>query len=81
MGKIRVTVYLREESYRVVKAFVEGNKHSFSGWLSAILDEMAGEIQGQPSMLAKPVGEMTLNEFGKLMEYWLKRAGGKSRED
>lgn len=76
MEKRRINLYVNDRSYQTVRKFLLKSDQSFSGWLAAMLDEMAKEIEGQPTMLGKPLGDLTLNEFSKLMEYWLEKARG-----
>lgn len=80
MRKRRINLYVNDESFETVKVFLESKGQSVSGWLTAMLDEMAVEIQGQPSPLSKPVDEMTVKEFGEVMAYWFGKAKGEERE-
>ena len=72
--KKRFTVNLNVESTEVVQAWLEGKGQSFSGWMTALIDEFAKEIQGEPAILSKKPEEMTLKEFADVAAYWLKKA-------
>jgi len=80
MGKRRVNFYLDDEACKIVAGFLDKSGVSFSGWLNALIVEMAEEIKGQPSPLSKSVGDMTMNEFGEVMSYWWKKAKGGDSE-
>jgi hypothetical protein len=69
-GKKRVNLYVSDEAFETVKAYLESKGQSVSGWVSAMLDEMAKEIQGEPSPLSKSVEDMTVKEFGEVVSYW-----------
>lgn len=81
MGKKQMSIHLDEESVRVVRAFLETQGQSFSGWVNAFVCEMAQEIKGQPSPLNKPVGQMTVDEFAGIAAYWWKKAKEGTLED
>jgi hypothetical protein len=70
MTKKHYTVTLDEEAVVVVKGHLEKSKMSFSGFLNGIITELSRDLQGQPVMFDKPVKDLTLEEFGKLMGYW-----------
>lgn len=70
MKKKKVNLYVSDESFDTVQTYLKSKGQSVSGWVSAILDEMASEISGEPSSLGKPVEEMTVKEFGEVVGYW-----------
>lgn len=74
------TFTLNPESHQIVKTWLEANGQTFSGWMTAFLDEWAKEIQGQPSMMGKRTEDMTVKEFIDVMQYWLKKAHQATQE-
>ncbi len=81
MGKKGMNIYLDEESFVVVRNYLENCGKSFSGWVNVLIEEMAQEIKGQPSPLNKPVGQMTVDEFAGIAAYWWKKAKEGTFED
>lgn len=71
--KKRYTMNLNQESMEVVQVWLASKGLSFSGWMAGIIDEFAKEIQGEPAAMSKEPGEMTLQEFMDVMQYWLKK--------
>jgi hypothetical protein len=74
MAKKRVTITIDGHIHEVVKAYLAAMGMTFSGFLTAMLGEFEKEIEGQGSIFAKAVSEMTLNEFGDAVGYWMKKA-------
>ncbi len=70
----QMSIYLDEEAVAVVRDFLEKSGQSFSGWVNAFVSEFAQEIKGQPSPLNKPVGQMTIDEFGEIAAYWWRKS-------
>lgn len=69
--KKNYTICLDEESSEIVKAWLKSTTGmSFSGFLNGVLKEFAREIQGQPVAFTKPLKDMTLEEFGKVVTHW-----------
>lgn len=71
--KKRYNVNLNEESTEVVQRWLESKGMTFSGWLTAQIDEFAKAIQEQPTSSEKEVKDMTLQEFIDVAGYWLKK--------
>jgi len=72
--KKRYNVYLDVEATETVQAFLERTGHmSFSAFVNTMMRELAQSIKGQPSSLDKPASEMTIKEFGEVMNYWFKQ--------
>jgi hypothetical protein len=70
-NKKRYTIYLDEEPRGIVQTYLRTTAGmSFSGFLNILIGEFARDIQGQPTVLDKRITEMTLEEFGRLMNYW-----------
>lgn len=81
MARKTFTVWLDEESAVTVRKWLQTTGQSLSGWLNGIVCEMADQIKGQPSVMNKPVGEMTLDEFAKVASYWWKRMSEETADD
>lgn len=71
MTKKHYTVTLDEEAVVVVKGHLGKSNQSFSGFLNGIITEISRDLQGQPVVLDKPVKDLTIEEFGKVMQYWM----------
>lgn len=70
--KKRVTVNLDAKTHEIVQAWLRSMGMTFSGFLTALLDEFAKSIEGQPTF-DKPVSEMTVKEVGEAFGYWFKK--------
>lgn len=71
-ARVKTSVSLDARSHEVVRAYLESQGLTISGWLANIFDEMAKQIEGQPGPWNKPVGKMTLDEFAEVLGYWRK---------
>lgn len=68
--KVKKCFALDERSYEIIRGYTRAQGISMSSWLTALLNELAKQIQGQPSPFDKPVGQMTIDEITKMMLYW-----------
>lgn len=69
-SKKRTTIYLDEKPRVIVQTYLRSNVGiSFSAFLNVLIAEFAKEIQGHFTPFDKKISEMTLEEFGKLMNY------------
>lgn len=69
--KKNFTLSLDKEPVDVVKMWLKSTGAlTFSGFVNGILTEFAKEIEGQPVRPDKPVKDLTLEEFGKLISHW-----------
>jgi len=68
--KVKKSFALDARSYEVIRRFTEAQGLSMSAWLTGLLNEVAKQIEGQPSPFDKPFGKMTIEEITKVMLYW-----------
>lgn len=74
--KVKTMIMLDEDVKKVVQAHLAKTGVSMSGFINALMVELAREINGQPVMLDKKVEDLTIKEFGELANYWFKKASG-----
>jgi antitoxin component of RelBE/YafQ-DinJ toxin-antitoxin module len=75
MAKKRYNIVLDEDVVDVVRAYTETLGISFSGFINTVLSEYAQTIKEQPTPMDKKLSQMTVQEFGELMNYWFKKVG------
>lgn len=46
---------------------------TFSGFVNAFLGEVANDLRGENAWMNKPIGDVTLKEFGEGLATWMKR--------
>lgn len=63
-------ITLDPEPTEIVREWLSHSNLTFSGWLNSLMHEFAKAVKGQPNMIDKPVGEMTVSEFQKTVSYW-----------
>lgn len=68
--RMGVTVNLEPEAVRVVKAYLQAQNQTFSNWVNFLVVEMAKQVEGMPTPFDKPIGKLTVEEFGELIGYW-----------
>lgn len=79
MNKRRYNVMLNPDSVEVLQAHLKTVNMSLSAFLTKMIDEAAKDIQGQPVKLGeKKLQDLTIKEFGELMQYWYKTEDGES---
>ena len=72
--KKKYCIYLDEKPSAIVQTYLRTAAGlSFSGFLNLLMVGFAKEIEGQPTVFDKKFSEMTLEEFGRLMNYWYPR--------
>lgn len=73
--KVKTTIMLDEDVKKIVMEGLKATNMSLSGFINTLLIEYAQLIQGQPTAFPdKPVKDLTLEEFGKMMNYWIQKA-------
>ena len=68
------SVNLDQEPTEIVQKFLKSSGQTFSGFLNGLVNEFAKEIQGQPGLHGKRVGQMSMRDFIKVLSFWFKRA-------
>lgn len=74
-NKIKVTIMLDPDVKEAGAEILATQGMSLSGFLNAVLAAYVEEMKGAGDIIPnKPLGEMTLDEFGKLMSFWVQKA-------
>lgn len=75
------TVNLEPEAVKVVKAYLQAQNQTFSNWVNFLVVEMAKQVEGMPTPFDKPIGKLTVEEFGELIGYWKRSIDRKWEEE
>jgi len=67
-------VVLDIEPTENVNKWLSSRSLSFSGWVNALVNEVNNELESKEnSWMRKPAAELTLQEFGEGLSYWLRK--------
>ena len=70
-AKVRLVVLVDAENKKILQDHLSSCGVSMGSFFDGLLGIIAADIKQQPIMLDKPAKDWTLEEFGKLMKFWV----------
>ena len=70
-AKVRLVVLVDAENKKTIQDHLRSCGVSMGSFFDGLLSIIAADIKQQPICLDKPAKDWTLEEFGKLMKFWV----------